>query len=229
MDQAVELVQDVRETLCSYTRLQSLCAATLGLERMWQVFLDWTNTKQAPYLLRPPEQYREPFRQAIDLLWEQVTKEQIYNAHQDVFDELAHFEQSSYDEEDALDVDYGYVKWFIDALISAGINAFFPVSPERKDRFPWNDPQYYEKKAASLITVYAATLYGFLYNAYAEKTSKTEDEIDAMVAKDSLWLEEIDRIRADLLLVRDYPDNKETVLQQAAIYRSLRTKPFCPD
>jgi len=67
MDQAVELVQDVRETLCSYTRLQSLCAATLGLERMWQVFLDWTNTKQVPYLLRPPEQYREPFRQAIDL------------------------------------------------------------------------------------------------------------------------------------------------------------------
>lgn len=88
MDQEVELLSSVAKTLSTYTRLQSLCVGVLGLERMWQIFLDWTKIESVPYLLRSPEQYREPYRCAIDLLWEQVKNEQIYNAHRAVFDEL---------------------------------------------------------------------------------------------------------------------------------------------
>lgn len=231
MDQEVELLCSVAKTLSTYTRLQSLCVGVLGLERMWQIFLDWTKIKSVPYLLRSPEQYREPYRHAIDLLWEQVKNEQIYNANRAVFDELYNFEQSSYEEEDAPDVDYGNVKEFIDALVSSGIGAFFPIKPERQNEFPWNSPDYYEKNVAALATVYASTLYNFLYNSFAEKELKTEGgitiNIDAMVANDPLWNEEVDRIHSDLLLVRDYPKNKEVVLQRAAAYRKLRTKPFC--
>lgn len=231
MDQAVKLLQSVTKTLTSYTRLQSLCVAILGLERMWQVFLDWTKIESVPYLLRSPEQYREPYRQAIDLLWEQVINEQIYNEHRAAFDDLYHFEQSSYDEEDALDVDYGNVRQFIDALISSGIGAFFPIKPERQNQFPWNAPDYYEKQAASLVIVYASILYDFLYNLYAERVQKNDGgidpRIDAMIAEDPLWIEEVERIHSDLLLVRNYPTNKEAVLQRAADYRKLRIKPFC--
>lgn len=231
MDQEVELLRSVAKTLSTYTRLQSLCVGILGLERMWQVFLDWTEIESVPYLLRSPGQYREPYRHAIDLLWEQVKNEQIYNEHRAVFDDLYHFEQSSYDEEDALDVDYGNVREFIDALISSGIGAFFPIKPERQNELPWNSPDYYEKQIASLATVYASTLYNFLYNLYEERASENESgstpNIDTMIANDPLWNEEVDRIHFDLLLVRDYPANKEAVLQRAAAYRKLRTKPFC--
>ena len=48
-----------------------------------------------------------------------------------------------------------------------------------------------------------------------------------MIANDPLWSEEVHRIHSDLLLVRDYPANKEAVLHRAAAYRKLRTKPFC--
>lgn len=231
MDKTVELLRFVAKTLSTYTRLQSLCIGILGLERMWQIFLDWTKIESVPYLLRSPEQYREPFRHAIDLLWEQVKNEQIYNEHKTVFDDLYHFEQSSYDEEDALDIDYGNVRQFIAALTSSGIGAFFPIKPERQNEFPWNSPDYYEKQVASLATVYASTLYDFLYNSYAEKAPKAErgisPSINTMVADDPLWKEEVDRIHSDLLLVRDYPSNKEIVFQRAAAYRKLRTKPFC--
>lgn len=230
MDQAVELLQSVAKTLSTYTRLQSLCVAILGLERMWQIFLDWTKIDSVPYLLRSPEQYREPFRHAIDLLWEQVKNEQIYNEHRDFFDNLYHFEQSSFDEEDALDVDYGNARQFIDTLISSGIGAFFPIKPERQNMRPWNSPDYYETNVAALAIVYASTLYDFLYNSYAEKAgSGINSYIDTMVAGDPLWIEEVERIHSDLLLVRNYPINKDTVLQQAEIYRKLRTKPFCID
>ena len=40
MDQEVELLSSVAKTLSTYTRLQSLCVVVLGLERMWQIFLD---------------------------------------------------------------------------------------------------------------------------------------------------------------------------------------------
>lgn len=42
MDEEVELLCFVAKTLGTYTRLQSLCVGILGLERMWQIFLDWT-------------------------------------------------------------------------------------------------------------------------------------------------------------------------------------------
>ena len=48
----------------------------------------------------------------------------------------------------------------------------------------------------------------------------------ASIARDPLWLAEAERIKSDLSLVRDYPNNKETVLRRMAEYRELRTEPF---
>ena len=68
----IELMRFVMKALRPCTRIQMLCAAVLGLERTWQIFLDWTKNESAPLLRRRPEEYREPFRRALDLLVEQV-------------------------------------------------------------------------------------------------------------------------------------------------------------
>ena len=220
----IELMRSVTKALRSRTRIQMLCAAVLGLERTWQIFLDWTRNESAPLLRRRPEEYREPFRRALDLLVEQVKNEQIYNEHPEVFEELYRFEQSSYDEEDAQDVDYGNACFFIDAMTS--ISAFFPIEPEKREEFPWNQPDFYEKETAELVVLYADILYSFLYDDCAEDE---HGAIEASIARSPLWLAETERIKSDLALVRDYPKNKETVLRRIAEYRELRTEPFCKD
>ena len=144
----------------------------------------------------------------------------------EIFEELYRFEQSSYDEEDAQDVDYGNAWSFIDAMISSGISAFFPIEPEKREEFPWNQPDFYEKEAAELVVLYADILYSFLYDDCAEDEHSA---IEASIARSPLWLAETERIKSDLALVRDYPKNKETVLRRIAEYRELRTKPLCKD
>ena len=219
----IELMRSVTKALRSRTRIQMLCAAVLGLERTWQIFLDWTRNESAPLLRRHPEEYRKPFRRALDLLVEQVKNEQIYNEHPEIFEELYRFEQSSYDEEDAQDVDYGNACFFIDAMTSSGISAFFPIEPEKREEFPWNQPDFYEKEAAELVVLYADILYSFLYDDCAEDEHSA---IEASIARSPLWLAETERIKSDLALVREYPKNKETVLRRIAEYRELRTEPF---
>lgn len=230
-DISLELYESVVKRLKSCTRIQSLAFALLGLGRMWQVFLDWTEQESIPYLLCSPRDYREPFRNAMDLLWEQVKNEQIYNEHEDVFDALYDFVENSYDEEDALDVDFGNVCSFTSELISGGIAGFFPLSPERQKQSPWNDPDFYESCAASFATIYEETLSGYLYDKYYEQVQGKEagDTIDEMVAKDPLWIAEKERIESDLALVRNYPANKAEVEQRLNEYKMLRMAPFCAD
>lgn len=229
MDLVVQLLESITKTLCSYTRLQSLAMAVLGLEREWPVFLEWTKNKEIPYLLRSPEEYREPFRHALDLLWEQVKNEQLYNEHQEVFDSLHLFVESSYHEDDAVDVDFGNARSFIEALISSGIGAFFPIKPERRFTSPWNEPDFYEKRAASLALTYTEDLYNFLFEKVLDEFPTERfgtPKANEMIARNPLWIAEIERLQSDLLLIRNFPANKDIVEKQMITYRELSIVPL---
>lgn len=223
IDIEIELLRSATKALRSCTRIQMLCAAVLGLSRTWQIFLDWTKNESAPLLLRRPAEYREPFRRALGLLAEQVENEQIYNEHPEVFEELYRFEQSSFDEEDAQDVDYGNAWLFIDAMKSSGVSAFFPIEPEKSEEFPWNQPDFYERVAAGLVVLYAEILYNFLHE---NCTEKEHSAIEASIARNPLWLAETERIKSDLTMACGYTRNKEAVMQRIAAYLELRTEPF---
>lgn len=230
-DLSLELSEAVKQRLGALTRTQRLAAAVLGVERMWQMFEDWTRQESAPGLRRSPREFRMPFRLALDLLWKPVETGKPYSEHCAVFDRLYEFVESSYDEEDALDVDFGDVRLFVDELVSGGIAGFFPIPMERQLSAPWNAPDFYVDCAARFVTLYAEQLYEHLYERYCEQnpSGKREAELCGQIAGDALWIAETERIESDLTLVRDYPSNREAVLQRRAENRALRTPPFCSE
>ena len=197
----IELMRSVTKALRSRTRIQMLCAAAPRN----------TASRSAAHSTCSSNRSKT---------------NRFTTEHPEIFEELYRFEQSSYDEEDAQDVDYGNACFFIDAMTSSGISAFFPIEPEKREESPWNQPDFYEKETAELVVLYADILYSFLYDDCAEDE---HGAIEASIARSPLWLAETERIKSDLALVRDYPKNKGTVLRRMAEYRELRTEPFCKD
>lgn len=207
------------------------------------MFLDWTYKETAPYLQCKPELFRCPIREALNMLWEQVENQQIYNQEPAVFDELCDFINQSFDEDDCQDVDFGNAKTLLDAFFG-GVAGFFPIAPERQIQSPWNNPFFYESCAASCVTYYAEDLYNIIYeNCYQqieetetfqnlefmEKHTKIHYRATILAAESTLWKQEIERIQSDLLLIKNYPANKKIVAQRRHENQQLRTLPFCND
>lgn len=225
-DISLELSSTIKKELKACTRIQSLVMALLGLERTWQMFLDWTYQESTPYLLCKPETFRQPVRDALDLLWEQVYDGQIHNQHKDFFDRLRDQINQSFDEDDGQDVDFGTATPLVNQFFDS-IGCFFEITPERQSQRPWCDPDYYVSRAAYCATTYAEALSNFLNNEYSLLVERDAEEIFDCVEKDPLWQQEVQRIYSDLSLVLNYPANRDMIEQRRQDNAQLRTLPFC--
>lgn len=225
-DIVLELKDTLTKELKSCTHVQGLTLALLGLERTWQMFLDWTCREHVELLLCKPETLRAPVREALDLLWEQVYEGQTYNRHRDVFDRLRDQIDHSFEEEDGPDVDFGTAAPLVDAFYGSA-SCFFEVLPERRYQRPWCEPDFYVSGMAFCTLAYAEALSNFLYDEYSASVSKDSETIFNCMEKDPLWVQEVQRIESDLELVRGCPMNKDRIEQRRNETRELRTPPFC--
>lgn len=227
-DISLEFYHTLTEKLRPCTRIQTLAMALLGLERTWQMFLDWTYQESAPYLLCKPETFRQPVREALDLLWKQVYSEQIYSQRKDLFDRLRDQINHSFDDEDGQDVDFGTASPLLGQFYSC-IGCFFEIAPERRTQRPWCEPDYYVSRAVGCALTYEEALSNFLYDKYLPFMGRDRDteKIFDCIEKDPLWLQEVQRVYSDLSLVLNYPANKDMIEQRRRDNARLRTLPFC--
>ena len=216
-DIVLELEDRLAGELESCTPVQGLTLALLGLERTWQMFLDWTRQERVELLLCKPETLRAPVREALDLLWEQVYAgqeynrhrdvfdllwEQVYagqeyNRHRDVFDRLREQIDHSFEEEDGPDVDFGTAAPLVDAFYGS-VSCFFDILPERRYQRPWCEPDFYVSGMAFCTLTYAEALSDFLYDQYSASDSGDPETIFDRMEKDPLWTQEVRRIYSDL-------------------------------
>lgn len=204
------LYENVTENLSSYTRTQMLVLAVLGLERLWKMFYDWTNTEGDALLYQKPISFRQRARDILDFCWEQIENGQEINSYGKELYNFLDFINAACDEDDAPDVDMGTGKPLLDMMFS-GIHCFF-FEEDAKNC------------AGSCITAYASYLDGILHDRYYDKCKESvsvqelsqrdkakllDMEIDAAIAEDPLWKKELERIQQDFLLVKKHSNDIE--------------------
>ena len=192
----------VTEELASCTRMQTLALAALGLERLWKMFSDWTDTEGDPLLYQRPAAFRRRARDILDLFWAQIEAGQESSRHDGELRRFLDFVNGSCDGNDAPDVDMGTGRPLLNEMFG-GVQCFFSEMEEKSN-------------AAGCVTAYAGYLEGILYDRYdgpcreglpqvppGERAELLERRIDAAIGEDPLWKAELARIRQDFLLVRD--------------------------
>lgn len=213
VDTRMESLSDVQ------FRLPALCA----MERQWQLYLDWTRQDSAYCLQVPPETLRQPARDLLDLLWEQLEAGEAMGSHREAYDRFLRQIEASFDEEDGQDVDFGNANLLLDALQGHGY-IFFPVREEVLRR---GGPL--RRRAAYCATNYLYYYHGdYLADCLPEGTpyDQWEQLTDACAEHDPVWLAETARVREDLEAAGRFPASREWFRQRREICSHLCLPPI---
>lgn len=210
-------VEDAMEPL---TDAQALLPALCAMERLWQLYLDWTRQDSAYCLQVKPETLRQPARELLDLLWERVEAGEALAWQKDTYDRFLQQVEDSYDDEDGQDVDFGNANLLLEALRDYG-GIFFPF---------WGNPLRQD-------IVYCATsyLYRYYFDGLTDRIWRDlgrvppEEEnrlLEEYAAGDPVWLAECARVRRDLKAARRYPYSQGWFRRRRKEYSALRLLPI---
>ena len=218
---------EVKAKMADLTNVQALLVGLCAMERQWQLYLDWTNQESAYCLQVKPETLRAPMRELLDLLWEQIWAEEPVNAHQDVYDRFIELDQSSFDEEDGQDVDFGNASLLMEAIEDYASIFFCSEETDSHRRFgSWRDD------AAYCATSYLYRLHGdYFADRVTEQVGRCRDRelvplMDEYAETDSTWLAESARVREDLEAAKNYPATRDWFRARKELYSQLKLLPL---
>lgn|GEM_PF-2789338 len=224
----------VSAQLEQFSRVQALLVAACTMERLWMLFEGWTKHESAPYLHVKPETFRRPARYLLDLFWEQIWKEQPYGDYLEEYNRFHNQVQSSFDENDGQDVDFGDARLLLDAIECYGFTFFDTPEAVSKRRERQRSGFYIPfitttRYITSCVTLYAYRLfYDFLPTEFCIENSirridkEQQPLVDDYVEQHPLWREEVARIEDDISAAHDYPSNKELFMARKELYSNLQ-------
>ena len=203
----VQLNDDILSMVKPLERIQALALAGLSISRLWYPYKTWAEQNRAPKLIEYGEK-------CLDILWKQIDNEQIYGFD---FEKFYRYSERIQDKVNRLEdkdiIADGSIAWpFLESLDSALCCFYDPKLLPGLQGIP------FEQNIMVMVGQASSYLY---YYIFADTEYISEEQVISIVATNTLWQKELDRIKEDVTLVKAFPQNKQEVLSRQEKYREL--------